>query len=163
MKIIIIEEKQDSLELIKKVPKEISNLIGPNFKVIIKRLYSQDNPVPSLDKIIGEIYREHYSMHRKRLFDFPEEEEWVEEQIKKFKLNFPELIQNGVETNNEQPKFKCTLEIPNFNKRIVITKNNKIISTSDWNHPEGTMIHIYNNMEFIQQGYNGKIYWRTLG
>lgn len=67
----------------------------------------KDNPVPSLDKIIEEVYKEHYDMHRKGAYDFPEKEIWAKEQIKMFKLNNPELLQNGVETDKEEPK-KCT-------------------------------------------------------
>ena len=64
----------------------------------------EDNPVPSIDNIIKEIYKEHYDMYRRGAYDFPSEEEWVEEQLKMFKLNNPELLQNGVETDKEEPK-----------------------------------------------------------
>lgn len=59
-------------------------------------------------------------------------------------------------------KYKLVLEKPDFNKRIVVYKNNKVISTSEWNHPESTMFHVYKDIEYIQHGGNGEIYWRII-
>ena len=46
----------------------------------------------AVEKAVREVYKEHYPMHRRGAFDFPDEEEWVKEQVKMFKRNFPELL-----------------------------------------------------------------------
>ncbi len=52
----------------------------------------------AVEKAVREVYadivsdmKEHYPMHHREAFDFPDEEEWVKEQVKLFKRNFPEL------------------------------------------------------------------------
>lgn len=108
MKIIIIEENNDTLELLKGLKKEINNLVGTNIIIKLKKNY-KGNLVPSIDKIIGEVYKEHYDMHRRGAFSFPEKKEWIKSQVKMFKLNNPTLLQNGVETDKKQPKtFICS-------------------------------------------------------
>lgn len=64
----------------------------------------QDNPVPSLENILKEFYRDHYEMFRRGAYDFISEDDFVKEQVALYKLNNPQYFQNGVETNKEQPE-----------------------------------------------------------
>lgn len=64
----------------------------------------KDNPVPSLEKIVKELYKDHYNMYKRGLFEFPSEDEFIQEQWNLWKLNNPEYFQNGVENANEQPR-----------------------------------------------------------
>ncbi len=48
-----------------------------------------------IDKIISEIYKEHYDMHRRGAFDFPSEDKWVKDCVELFKLNNPELLKDN--------------------------------------------------------------------
>jgi hypothetical protein len=58
----------------------------------------KDNPVPSLEKVVKELYRDHYHIYRRGSFEFPSEDEFVQEQWDLWKLNNLEYFQNGVET-----------------------------------------------------------------
>lgn len=125
---------------------------------------NKDNPVPSLDiNYIKQLREDVNSMKVRGDID---NLQTVEAVI----ILLDKLIQNGRETDKEQPKLECKLEKLNhhylhhhFKKRIAIYENNKLVSVSEWSHPEGSMFHSYNKMEFFQCGYNGEIYWRNLG
>ena len=53
----------------------------------------------NVPKMLAEVYRMHYSMHRRGAFDFPSEEEWVKGEVDLFFKNFSDefnvIYENG--------------------------------------------------------------------
>lgn len=75
MKIIIIDEPNDSLQLLKSVEKEVKHLVGNSIKVEVLRNYQQKSlTVTELEKIIESMLKHNNqpSLHRgkngKRLY-----------------------------------------------------------------------------------------------
>jgi hypothetical protein len=73
----------DELEI--KVNKDNSICINSSVK---GKVYS----AKKVNKIIGEVFKMHYDMHRRGAFDFPSKKEWVKKAVEMFSLNNSELF-----------------------------------------------------------------------
>ena len=84
-----------------------------------------------IKRAVAQVYREHYEMFRRGLFEFQSKQKWVDERVKEFELNYPDIIKedNPVSPlDNKELKLiiECVISMGCYKKESDI-KNNRFI------------------------------------